>query len=39
MTAALAGHPGQVRAVPGDHALSRDVAAVVTAALDWLADR
>ena len=34
--AALAGHAGEVRAVPGDHALSRDVAAVVSAALDWL---
>lgn len=34
---ALAGHPGQVRAVPGDHALARDVDAVVAAALDWLA--
>jgi hypothetical protein len=36
---ALAGHAGEVRAVPGDHALARDVDAVVTAALDWLADR
>jgi predicted alpha/beta-hydrolase family hydrolase len=36
---ALAGHRGQVRAVPGDHALQRDVAAVAAAAVDWLADR
>lgn len=36
---ALAGHPGRVSAVPGDHGLSRDVDAVVAAALDWLADR
>lgn len=33
---ALGGHAGEVRAVPGDHALSRDVAAVAAAALDWL---
>jgi predicted alpha/beta-hydrolase family hydrolase len=39
VTAALAGHPGRVHAVPGDHALTRDVAAVVTAALGWLAQR
>jgi predicted alpha/beta-hydrolase family hydrolase len=36
VTEALAGHPGQVRGVPGDHALNRDVDAVVAAALDWL---
>lgn len=36
---ALAGHPGQVRAVPGDHALARDVEAVVATALGWLAHR
>jgi predicted alpha/beta-hydrolase family hydrolase len=36
VTEALAGHPGRVRAVPGDHALTRDVDAVVAAALDWL---
>ena len=39
VTAALSGHPGRVVAVPGDHALTRDVDAVVAAALDWLADR
>jgi hypothetical protein len=39
VTEALTGHPGQVCAVPGDHALARDVDAVVAAALDWLADR
>jgi hypothetical protein len=33
---ALAGHPGQVSAVPGDHALKTDLAAVTGAALDWL---
>ncbi|MCW2698430.1 MAG: hypothetical protein JWR62_3515, partial [Modestobacter sp.] len=33
---ALGGHAGEVRTVPGDHALSRDVAAVAAAALDWL---
>jgi predicted alpha/beta-hydrolase family hydrolase len=36
---ALVGHPGQVSAVPGDHALTKDVAAVTAAALDWLAHR
>jgi len=35
---ALAGGAGEVRAVPGDHALTRDVAAVVTAALSWLVE-
>jgi predicted alpha/beta-hydrolase family hydrolase len=39
VTEALVGHPGRVHAVPGDHALTRDVDAVVAAALDWLADR
>jgi uncharacterized protein len=34
--AALAGHPGQVCAVPGDHALGRDVPAVAAAVLNWL---
>jgi predicted alpha/beta-hydrolase family hydrolase len=34
--AALGGHPGQVRAVPGDHGLTRDVHAVAAAAVDWL---
>jgi hypothetical protein len=34
--AALGGHPGQVRAVPGDHGLTRDVDAVAAVALDWL---
>jgi predicted alpha/beta-hydrolase family hydrolase len=33
---ALAGRPGLVRAVPGDHALARDVGAVTGAAVDWL---
>jgi predicted alpha/beta-hydrolase family hydrolase len=38
VTAALAGHPtAEVRAVPGDHALSRDVEAVTAAVLPWLA--
>jgi predicted alpha/beta-hydrolase family hydrolase len=32
-----AGSPAQVRAVPGDHALRKDVAAVVAAVLPWLA--
>jgi predicted alpha/beta-hydrolase family hydrolase len=36
---ALAGHHGQVRAVPGDHALTRDLGAVVAAAVDWLTER
>jgi hypothetical protein len=36
---ALAGHPGTVSAVPGDHALKTDVAAVTAAALDWLRTR
>jgi uncharacterized protein len=35
--AALAGHHGQVRAVPGDHALRKDPPAVAGAVLDWLA--
>jgi predicted alpha/beta-hydrolase family hydrolase len=34
--AALAGHAGVVRAVPGDHALKKDVDAVAAAVLDWL---
>jgi uncharacterized protein len=33
---ALAGHPGQVRAVPGDHGLTKDPAAVAAAVTDWL---
>lgn len=38
VTAALAGHPtAEVRAVPGDHALSRDVEAGTAAVLPWLA--
>jgi predicted alpha/beta-hydrolase family hydrolase len=37
VVAALAGHPGQVAAVPGDHGLRRDVAAVAAAAVRWLA--
>jgi predicted alpha/beta-hydrolase family hydrolase len=37
--AALAGHPGQVVAVPGDHALTADLPAVTAAALGWLGDR
>ncbi|CCH90738.1 conserved protein of unknown function [Modestobacter italicus] len=35
--AALAGHAGTVRPVPGDHALGRDPAAVAAAVTDWLA--
>jgi predicted alpha/beta-hydrolase family hydrolase len=34
--AALAGHAGTVRGVPGDHALKKDVGAVAGAAVDWL---
>lgn len=34
--AALAGHPGQVCAVPGDHALAREPATVAAAVVDWL---
>jgi predicted alpha/beta-hydrolase family hydrolase len=34
--AALAGHAGVVRAVAGDHALKKDVAAVAAAVVDWL---
>ena len=34
--AALSGHAGVVRAVPGDHALKKDPAAVATAAVEWL---
>jgi uncharacterized protein len=38
VTAGLDGHPrAEVRAVPGDHALSRDVEAVAAAVLSWLA--
>jgi uncharacterized protein len=37
VAAALAGHAGTVRAVPGDHALRKDPAAVAGAVLDWLA--
>jgi len=37
--AALAGHPGQVQAVPGDHGLRRDVPAVAAAAVAWLRTR
>jgi predicted alpha/beta-hydrolase family hydrolase len=33
---ALAGHPGTVRAVPGDHALKKDPGAVAAAVSDWL---
>lgn len=33
---ALAGHPGRVQAVPGDHGLKKDPAAVATAVVDWL---
>ena len=36
--AALAGHAGVVHAVPGDHALRKDPAAVATAAVTWLRD-
>lgn len=40
LAAALAGRSGAlVRAVPGDHALKRDLPAVVAAVLPWLADR
>jgi predicted alpha/beta-hydrolase family hydrolase len=34
--AALAGHAGVVHAVPGDHALRKDPAAVAAAAVGWL---
>ncbi|MGY1838695.1 MULTISPECIES: alpha/beta hydrolase family protein [unclassified Modestobacter] len=34
--AALAGHPGVVHGVPGDHGLKKDPAAVATAVTDWL---
>jgi predicted alpha/beta-hydrolase family hydrolase len=34
--AALTGHGGTVRAVPGDHGLRKDPAAVATAAVGWL---
>ena len=34
--AALTGHGGTVRAVPGDHALRKDPAAVAAAAVSWL---
>jgi len=34
--AALAGHAGVVHAVPGDHALRKDPAAVATAVVSWL---
>jgi len=37
VSTALAGHPGAVHAVPGDHALKKDPAAVAAAAVDWLA--
>ena len=36
VAAALAGHAGTVRAVPGDHALKKDPAAVAGAVVDWL---
>jgi uncharacterized protein len=36
VVAALAGHPGQVAPVPGDHSLAKDVAAVAASALAWL---
>jgi predicted alpha/beta-hydrolase family hydrolase len=40
LEAALAGRPRTlVRAVPGDHALKKDLPAVVAAVLPWLADR
>ena len=35
--AALAGSAGVIRAVPGDHALKKDPAAVAAAAVEWLA--
>ena len=35
--AALAGHAGVVRGVPGDHRLTKDAAAVAAAVTDWLA--
>jgi len=37
--AALAGHPGQVCAVPGGHSLEKDADAVAAAVVSWLADR
>ncbi|MCZ2811131.1 hypothetical protein O2W15_06745 [Modestobacter sp. VKM Ac-2979] len=36
VVAALAGHPGVVAGVPGDHGLKKDPAAVAGAAVDWL---
>ena len=36
VTAALAGHPGTVHAVAGDHALKKDPVAVAAAAVRWL---
>ena len=36
VTNALAGHPGTVHAVAGDHALKRDLPAVAEAAASWL---
>ena len=33
---ALGRHPGRVAAVPGDHSLAKDPAAVAAAAIDWL---
>jgi predicted alpha/beta-hydrolase family hydrolase len=36
VAAALAGHAGQVCAVPGDHALKKDADAVAAAAVEWL---
>ena len=39
VVAALDGHPGQVRAVPGDHGLTRDVDTVAAVALGWLQRR
>ena len=39
VAAELAGHPSaSVYAVPGDHALKRNVDVVAAAALSWLAD-
>jgi hypothetical protein len=37
VAAALAGHAGVVRAVPGDHGLKKDPTAVAAAVTDWLA--
>ncbi|WP_222194656.1 alpha/beta hydrolase family protein [Modestobacter italicus] len=36
VAAALAGHPGRVQAVLGDHGLKKDPAAVATAVVGWL---